>query len=302
MLSSLKRFVGRLILPDLTALHWRCYRRALQAKGLRGSLLRARVRRLQRKQCADIPIKQDITPFTTPHGLSGIFISKGAVIGEGCTLFQQVTVGSNTLQGSARYGAPVIGKKRLYRCGRQNHRPRHGGRQRTHWRRLRGGGRRAGKRHRGHAKAARAAARHPARQRLPPLARLTKNPPRAFAAQSSARRQRADPPGASRGTRPLPDASPESSRPCGAVGKKGSLPVGAAPAHRRAKREHDLSKQGAASTCASGAQSVAKAPALPRRIAPGVLEAARLAESLKAQERGGREISLPPLSCVSSFL
>ena len=127
MLSSLKRFVGRLILPDLTALHWRCYRRALQAKGLRGSLLRARVRRLQRKQCADIPIKQDITPFTTPHGLSGIFISKGAVIGEGCTLFQQVTVGSNTLQGSARYGAPVIGKKRLYRCGRQNHRPRHGG-------------------------------------------------------------------------------------------------------------------------------------------------------------------------------
>ena len=75
MLSSLKRFVGRLILPDLTALHWRCYRRALQAKGLRGSLLRARVRRLQRKQCADIPIKQDITPFTTPHGLSGIFIS-----------------------------------------------------------------------------------------------------------------------------------------------------------------------------------------------------------------------------------
>ena len=83
---------------------------ALQAKGLRGSLLRARVRRLQRKQCADIPIKKDITPFTTPHGLSGIFISKGAVIGEGCPLFQQVTVGSNTLQGSARYGAPVIGK------------------------------------------------------------------------------------------------------------------------------------------------------------------------------------------------
>ena len=100
----------------------------------------------------------------------------------------------------------------------------------------------------------------------------------------------------------MPDASPESSRPCGAVGKKGSLPVGAAPAHRRTKREHDLSKQGAASNCASGAQSVAKAPAMPRRIAPGVLEAARLAESLKAQERGGREISLPPLSCMSSFL
>ncbi|MBQ2697367.1 MAG: serine acetyltransferase, partial [Clostridia bacterium] len=51
-----------------------------------------------------------ITPFVTPHELSGIFISKGAVIGEGCTIFQQVTIGSNTLEGSRRYGAPTIGR------------------------------------------------------------------------------------------------------------------------------------------------------------------------------------------------
>ena len=110
MIASLKRAISRILFPDLTALHWRCYRKALTAKGLRGSILRTRVRRLQRKFCADVPIKKDITPFTTPHGLSGIFISKGAVIGEGCTLFQQVTIGSNTLQGSARYGAPILGR------------------------------------------------------------------------------------------------------------------------------------------------------------------------------------------------
>ena len=110
LIASLKRAISRILFPDLTALHWRCYSKALTAKGLRGSILRTRVRRLQRKFCADVPIKKDITPFTTPHGLSGIFISKGAVIGEGCTLFQQVTIGSNTLQGSARYGAPILGR------------------------------------------------------------------------------------------------------------------------------------------------------------------------------------------------
>lgn len=44
-----------------------------------------------------------------PHGLSGIFVSSGAVIGSGCTIFQQVTIGSNTLKDSKGYGAPQIG-------------------------------------------------------------------------------------------------------------------------------------------------------------------------------------------------
>ena len=44
-----------------------------------------------------------------PHGMSGIFVSKGAVIGKNCTVFQQVTIGSNAIEGSKSYGAPVIG-------------------------------------------------------------------------------------------------------------------------------------------------------------------------------------------------
>ena len=44
-----------------------------------------------------------------PHGLNGIFISGGAVIGNSCVLFHQVTIGSNTLANSKGKGAPIIG-------------------------------------------------------------------------------------------------------------------------------------------------------------------------------------------------
>ncbi|MEF9984292.1 MAG: serine acetyltransferase [Oscillospiraceae bacterium] len=48
-------------------------------------------------------------PPTFPHGLSGIFISEGAYIGKNCVIFQQVTIGSNTLQDSKLKGSPHIG-------------------------------------------------------------------------------------------------------------------------------------------------------------------------------------------------
>jgi len=44
-----------------------------------------------------------------PHGISGIFISDGAKVGSNCVIFQQVTIGSNTLPNSKGAGAPVIG-------------------------------------------------------------------------------------------------------------------------------------------------------------------------------------------------
>ena len=44
-----------------------------------------------------------------PHGCVGVFISKDAVIGENVVIFQQVTIGSNALEGSAGAGATVIG-------------------------------------------------------------------------------------------------------------------------------------------------------------------------------------------------
>ena len=43
-----------------------------------------------------------------PHGIYGVFISKSAQIGKGTVIFQQVTIGSNTLTDSKGNGAPVI--------------------------------------------------------------------------------------------------------------------------------------------------------------------------------------------------
>jgi serine O-acetyltransferase len=44
-----------------------------------------------------------------PHGLYGIFISGEVSIGRNCVIFQQVTIGSNTLIDSSGFGAPMIG-------------------------------------------------------------------------------------------------------------------------------------------------------------------------------------------------
>src|SRR3972149_9873476 len=41
-----------------------------------------------------------------PHGINGIFISGGAVIGSNCVIFQHVTIGSNILFDSKGIGAP----------------------------------------------------------------------------------------------------------------------------------------------------------------------------------------------------
>lgn len=52
-----------------------------------------------------------------PHGLCGVFISAGAIIGNNCTIFHQVTIGSNTLKDSSGYGAPVIGNNVYFGAG-----------------------------------------------------------------------------------------------------------------------------------------------------------------------------------------
>ena len=52
-----------------------------------------------------------------PHGISGVFISAGASIGTNCTIFHQVTIGSNTLPDSRHQGAPAIGDNVFIGCG-----------------------------------------------------------------------------------------------------------------------------------------------------------------------------------------
>lgn len=52
-----------------------------------------------------------------PHSIYGIFISKKAKIGKDCTIYQQVTIGSNYLKGSKGYGFPTIGNNVLIGAG-----------------------------------------------------------------------------------------------------------------------------------------------------------------------------------------
>lgn len=44
-----------------------------------------------------------------PHGVFGIFISDDAKIGKNAVIFQNVTIGSNTIIDSKKFGSPVIG-------------------------------------------------------------------------------------------------------------------------------------------------------------------------------------------------
>ena len=57
------------------------------------------------------------TPPILPHGLNGIHISDRAKIGKDCVIFQQVTIGSNTIKGHPRYGSPSIGDNVLIGAG-----------------------------------------------------------------------------------------------------------------------------------------------------------------------------------------
>lgn len=59
---------------------------------------------------ASISIDAEIaSSLILPHGVSGIFISQSAKIGRDCVVFQQVTIGANTIRDSKSFGAPTIG-------------------------------------------------------------------------------------------------------------------------------------------------------------------------------------------------
>lgn len=77
---------------------------------------------INRKSNSGIPVNRDVNEFIAPHGLSGIYISKKAIIGEDCIIFHQVTIGSNTLKDSKKFGAPRIRKKCIHRCRSKNNR------------------------------------------------------------------------------------------------------------------------------------------------------------------------------------
>lgn len=109
---DLLRKIKRLFFHDPVAKFWRSREYIVHPAGWRRLVTPLYVHSNQKildRHNAVIPCLDSIQPFTTPHGLAGIFISYGARIGKGCTIFHQVTIGSNTLADSRGQGAPVIG-------------------------------------------------------------------------------------------------------------------------------------------------------------------------------------------------
>lgn len=67
-------------------------------------------KKLLQENGAWIPLSADIKEVPLmPHGIKGVFISKNATIGKGCTILHQVTIGSNAFDDSKHTGSPVIG-------------------------------------------------------------------------------------------------------------------------------------------------------------------------------------------------
>ena len=105
---------------------WRYRRKCLKHKNNKIKILYyiylILCKNINRKLNAGIPVSENINEFVAPHGLSGIYISQGAYISEGCIIFHQVTIGSNTLKGSKKQGAPLIREKCIYWSWSKNNR------------------------------------------------------------------------------------------------------------------------------------------------------------------------------------
>lgn len=97
--------------------YWKLHHKACKTKGYISIFYAFRAKRIQHKLGGSFPIKSCISYFNTPHSFNGIFISSDSSVGEGCTIFHQVTIGSNKVKDSKGYGAPTIGNNVLIGAG-----------------------------------------------------------------------------------------------------------------------------------------------------------------------------------------
>lgn len=111
MFKNLKR----IILKNDDIFFWDLRTKALKASNSLIKLLyQYRYSKLMKSMGSSIPLETVILGKPNlPHSIYGIFISKRAKIGENCTIYQQVTIGSNYTKGSKGYGFPTIGNNVL---------------------------------------------------------------------------------------------------------------------------------------------------------------------------------------------
>lgn len=86
------------------------FREKVAAKIKKGGLLKKIYFYYQERFGCYIGEKSEITGSPIfPHNMYGVFISNMSKIGKNVVIFQQVTIGSNTIKGHPRSGAPAIG-------------------------------------------------------------------------------------------------------------------------------------------------------------------------------------------------
>ena len=105
--------LGHCLIPEFSTDRWWDLRqKALSCKGVKHYYYAYRYEKMTGRFHAFIPLESEIKGKPVfPHGISGIFVSCGAVIGTGCVIFHQVTIGSNTFPDSKSAGVPVIGNE-----------------------------------------------------------------------------------------------------------------------------------------------------------------------------------------------
>lgn len=123
MKSIIKKFIDNIFKKNFkykqsSDYFWKIRNKSLFGGGIKAYIYRIKYSRYQDRYNAFIPLAvQFKNKPMFPHGINGVFISSGAKLGKDCTIFHQVTIGSNTLQDSSGLGAPTIGNSVYIGCG-----------------------------------------------------------------------------------------------------------------------------------------------------------------------------------------
>ncbi len=111
ILSTMRKlYLSLFARKDSMEFFWKTRHKALEGRGISKMLAQLKYYKLQRYHGAYIPLSaQFLGKAIFPHGIAGVFISAGAKIGKDCIIYQQSTIGSNTLPGSKSIGSPTVG-------------------------------------------------------------------------------------------------------------------------------------------------------------------------------------------------
>lgn len=118
MKELIKNWLESIIVGKNSSSYWWNLYEESRKKGVMAFLKRLKYKRYMNKYNAFVSLQSSIKGKPVlPHGVCGVFISSGAIIGDNCTIFHQVTIGSNTIKNSIGRGAPLIGNNVYIGCG-----------------------------------------------------------------------------------------------------------------------------------------------------------------------------------------